>query len=91
MNEVTLKVLGVAAVLIYAKSIDRFVLKDLFGIRQLWLRIPLFILIADSHIPLTENRLYLICFCVMAIGMSVIPLRAKELFIERKEKQWESE
>ena len=89
MNEVALKVIGITAVMIYAKSIDRFVIKDLFGVHQLLFRIPLLILIVDSHIPLTENRLYMISFCVMAIGLSVIPLKAKEMIVDWKDKRWE--
>ncbi|MCH5320695.1 MAG: hypothetical protein J1E36_02960 [Eubacterium sp.] len=84
-----IKIIGIVAVLLFAKSVDEFVMNGMFEIHQLWIRIPLFIFIVDSHYAVVQYPLYLICLCVMTISMRIIPQRAKELFIEMKEERKE--
>lgn len=88
-NELVYNIISIVSVLLYAKAIDKFVVKGAFEIHQLWIRIPLFIFIVDSHYAVAQYPLYLICICVMTISISIMPQRAKELFMEIKEERKE--
>ena len=84
-NEIIFKIIGIVAVLLFAKSVDEFVMKGVFDIRQLWIRIPLFILIADYHYAVVQYPLFLVGVLLMTISMRVLPQEIKKMFIEWRE------
>ncbi|MBQ9531370.1 MAG: hypothetical protein IJR70_04795 [Eubacterium sp.] len=85
MNEIAIKIIGIVAVLLFAKSVDEFVVKGVFDIRQLWIRIPLFILVADYHYAVVQYPLFLVGILLMTISMCVLPKEIKKMFMEWKE------